>query len=75
MQCDKTSTRRNAGETHERFCGDIGPRLVDGSEVGSYNGECDDLYGEGRSVEDECGHELARGLALGTCEFGPAGNT
>ena len=55
---------------HERFRGNVGPGFVNGSEVGSHESECDDLYGKRCRVEDEGSHELTGGLALGSCEVG-----
>lgn len=58
----------------ERFRGNVGAGLVDSSEIGPYDSECGDLYGEGCSVEHKCSYELGGGLSLGTRYVGPARN-
>ena len=72
--CGKVSIRGDECERHERFDRDVGARLVNCSEVRSDNSECDDLYGEGCSIENERSHELSGGLALGLRNVGPARN-
>jgi len=69
--CVKVPVREGEYGRHERFRGDVGPGLVNGAEIGSHDGECDDLYGEGCSIENERSHELGGGLALGRGNVGP----
>lgn len=55
----------------ERFWGDIGPWLINSSEVGSHKSECSDFNGENYGVENERSDKLAGGLALGIGKVGP----